>query len=362
MKRIVVLGASGSIGLHTIRCIEDFPDLFTLAGFSVAKNKDVALQLSRQFPQAKVLEGPIEDIEKNIEPFLLACNADIAVNGISGAAGLKASIACIHVGLDLALANKESIVLAGHLLRSDAKKKDLHIIPVDSEHSALFCLINAFGAQTVERLILTASGGPFRTLAREQFSQITVEAALKHPNWKMGGKISIDSSTLANKALEVIEAVQLFDVPTERITVVVHPESIVHSLIQLHSHQIYGQMSIPDMRFPILYALCYPNAACPYLSPLDFSKAFSLTFEPPRYDDFPLLKMGFDVAKAGAGYPIAFNAANEVAVQAFLEGRCTFVEIPLLVEKVLQADWSSTISEYSQVFALDKKARAMCIF
>lgn len=366
MKKVLVLGASGSIGKSTIDIIKKFPEHFTLVGFSVNKNIAFAETLKAEFPSAKVFiasqelnSSPENFYKKALENFICNCGAEIAVNGISGAAGLQASLLCLDAKIDLALANKESIVMAGTLLKVKAKNSGVKIIPVDSEHAAVFSLINAFGKNALSKIILTASGGPFRKLKRTELECVSREEALNHPTWKMGGKISIDSATLANKALEVIEAVKLFDFPPENIVVTVHPESIIHSMIQLSSGEIYAQASPPDMRFPILQALKFPTLPPTYLKPLDFSKSFSLNFEPPRINDFPLLKIGFEVAKLGGNYPIAFNAANEIAVEKFLQGRLQFLDIEKIVKKVLEKDWSKHSKTFDEVFQTDLEARKL---
>lgn len=357
MKNVAVLGASGSIGKNSIDIIKAFPERFKLVAFSVNKNIDYANALKKEFPDAKLFIASKQSIKKELSAFISESNADIAVNGISGASGLLASVACLEAKVNVALANKESIVMAADLLKRLALKNAVKIIPVDSEHSAIFSLINAFGKDAVKKIIITASGGPFRKSSLEDLENVTVEQALSHPTWSMGGKISIDSASLANKALEVIEAVCLFDFPPESICVTIHPESIIHSMIQLSSGEIYAQCSPPDMRFPILQALDFPNLAPAYVKALDFTKSFSLHFEAPRWKDFPLLKMGFDVAKKAAAYPIAFNAANEVAVEKFLAGKITFLSIAKIVQRVLKSDWNKKIESFDDVFMYDKLAR-----
>lgn len=359
MKKVIVLGASGSIGKNTLDIIRSFPERFSLAAFSVNTNISFAESLSKEFPHARSFIAAQQPLKKDFFRFICDSKADIAVNGIAGAAGLRASISCVEAGLDLALANKESIVMAGDLLQQLANKQGVHIIPVDSEHSAIFALINAFGSDSIEKIIITASGGPFRCSSLAELEQVSAEQALAHPTWNMGGKISIDSASLANKALEVIEAVKLFRIPPERIIVAVHPESIVHSMVQLKSGEVYAQCSPPDMRFPILQALEFPKLAPPYISPLDFSRAFSLRFEPPRFDDFPLLKLGFEAAQRGGAYPIAFNAANEVAVAKFLCGSIKFLDIGKIVAGVFEADWHGSMQCFEEVFAADDKARRL---
>lgn len=357
MKKVIVLGASGSIGRNALDIIRKFPASFQPVGFSVHTNLAFAQVLQKEFPNARCFITTQHSIEAELLQFIKDCHADIAVNGIAGAMGLYASVACIKAGVDLALANKESIVMAGELLQSLAEKMHTKIIPVDSEHSAVFYLMRAFGKDAVKKIILTASGGPFRTATKEELERVRVSDALKHPTWDMGGKISIDSATLANKALEVIEATVLFGIKPEDITVSVHPESIVHSMIQLKNGEVYAQMSPPDMRYPILAALTFPHLSPPYIDCLDFSKYLTLHFEPPRFSDFPLLPLGFQAAAAGMGYRIAFNAANEAAVADFLSGKLRFLQIAETVDSVLQLDWHVSVHDYETVFAVDKKAR-----
>ena len=363
MKKIIVLGASGTIGQNTIDIIRRFSDRFELAGVSVHTKSGVldALRAEFHFQNFAVTDSAAAsqyDIKhRSLERFLTETPADIVVNGIAGAAGLQASLVAVRTHRTLALANKESIVMAGDFLQKEAEKYRSVIIPVDSEHSAIYSLIRAYGRDAVERLIITASGGPFRTWTRERIQGATLQDALKHPTWTMGAKITIDSASLANKALEVIEAVQLFDVPTDRITVAVHPSSIVHSMVQLKGGEVYAQLSPPDMRNPIFTALSYPEEPPPYLAPLDFSKPLDLHFEPPRLEDFPMLSLGFTAARKKAGYPIAFNAANEQAVAAFLRGKIRFVHLAEITGMVMQEDWSSVPKDVADVMQIDKAAR-----
>ena len=363
MKKIIVLGASGTIGQNTIDIIRRFSDRFELAGVSVHTKSRVldALRAEFHFQDFAVTDSAAAsqyDIKhRNLERFLTETPADIVVNGIAGAAGLQASLVTLRTHRTLALANKESIVMAGDFLQKEAEKHRSVIIPVDSEHSAIYSLIRAHGRDAVERLIITASGGPFRTWTRERIQEATLQDALKHPTWTMGSKITIDSASLANKALEVIEAVHLFDMDADRITVAVHPSSIVHSLVQLKGGEVYAQLSPPDMRNPIFTALSYPEEPPPYLAPLDFSKPLDLHFEPPRLEDFPMLLLGFTAARKKAGYPIAFNAANEQAVAAFLRNQIRFVHLAEITGMVMQEDWSSVPKDVADVMQIDKAAR-----
>lgn len=363
MKKIIVLGASGTIGKNTIDIIRTFSKRFSLVGVSVHTNTRELDALRTEFHIADfavtdaAAAVSYEKKHGSLERFLTETSADIVVNGIAGAAGLQASLIAVRTHRTLALANKESIVMAGALLQKEAKKHGSTIIPVDSEHSAIYSLIAAHGRDRIARLILTASGGPFRTWTREQIQQAALEDALKHPTWTMGAKITIDSASLANKALEVIEAVQLFGMPADRVTVTVHPSSTVHSLVQLTGGEVYAQLSPPDMRNPIFAALTYPEEPPPYLAPLDFTKAFDLHFEPPRMDEFPLLPLGFTAARNMAGYPIAFNAANEQAVAAFVQRRIRFVQLAEVTAQVMQEDWSVAPATVHEVMCIDAAAR-----
>jgi 1-deoxy-D-xylulose-5-phosphate reductoisomerase len=284
------------------------------------------------------------------------CGADITVNGIAGAAGLEPSLGAINAGSDLALANKETVVLAFPLVAALAEKKQVRVLPVDSEHAAIFKLLEAHGKDLAEEVLLTASGGPFRGYTLERLAGVTPREALAHPTWNMGPKISVDSATLANKGLEVIEAVRLFDLPKERIRVVIHPQSIVHSMIRLKNGAIYAQMSRPDMRLPIHDALYWPHTVLSSFGALNFD-ALTLEFEKPDYRNFPLLSLAYDAAGAGGLYPAAYNAANEVAVGAFLEERIEFLDIPRIVEYVLKRDWNTPSLDLETILDADKRAR-----
>ena len=363
MKKVIVLGASGTIGQNTVDIIRRFSDRFELAGVSVHTKTDVldVLRAEFHFNNFAVTDSAAAagyDIKHHsLERFLTETPADIVVNGIAGAAGLQASLIAVRTHRTLALANKESIVMAGLLLQKEAEKYHSLIIPVDSEHSAIYSLIGAHGRETVERLIITASGGPFRTWTKERIQEATLQDALKHPTWTMGAKITIDSASLANKALEVIEAVHLFDMDVDRITVAVHPSSIVHSMVQLIGGEVYAQLSPPDMRNPIFAALSHPEEPPPYLAPLDFTKTLDLHFEPPRTEDFPMLPLGFTAARKKAGYPIAFNAANEQAVAAFLRNQIRFVHLAEITARVMQEDWSAAPKDITEVMLIDESAR-----
>ena len=367
-KRVIVLGAGGSIGKNSLEIIRRFSDRFELAGFSVHSNSDFAKTLLAEFTDAQFVSTKKKnsDLKHEIDAeavrqLLEKSKADIVINGIAGSAGLKASVEVIKSGLDLALANKETIVEAGELIFQDAEKSGSTIIPVDSEHAAIFQLINAHKKENIEKIIITASGGPFLNTPREKLSTMKLEDALKHPTWKMGGKISIDSASLANKALEVIEAVKLFSFPPERIEVTVHPQSIIHSMVQCKNGEIYAQASPPDMKNPILNALSFPKMPESFLKPLDFSQIIKLEFIPPRTDDFPMLALGFEAAKKGGAYPIAFNVANEEAVDTFIKGKIGFTDLADITQEVLNSDWTMKPSSYEEVYDYENRARAIAL-
>ena len=355
MKRVLVLGCTGSIGTNTLNIIKYMPEDFKLCGVQAHSNKDrlMAIAESAKCPYLLTSENNSQEaFEKLIEE----SKPDIVVNGISGAAGLLPSKIMLENGLNLALANKETIVMAGDLIKELAYDKSVKIIPVDSEHSAIFCLSEKIGKENISKIIITASGGPFRTLTKDELEQVTIEQALNHPTWQMGKKITIDSATLANKGLEVIEAAKLFDVSSDNIEVVVHPQSLIHSLVRTKDGMLYAQISEPDMKHPILNALTWPQNRENYLEPFDlFDK--TMTFFKPRMQDFPMLSYAFECVKFGKAYPIAFNAANEVAVNAFLQEKISFQAISRVVRSVLDKNWNHKIKSFDDVFAADNEAR-----
>ncbi len=355
MKRVLVLGATGSIGTNALNIIQYMPQEFELCGVQAHSSKERLAEISQKAKCPSLLTG-----EKNkptdLSDFIDQCKPDIVVNGICGSAGLIPSKLVLEKGIDLALANKETIVMAGSLIKELAHDNNARILPVDSEHSAIFCLTQKIGTQNISKIIITASGGPFRTLTKPELEQVTIEQALNHPTWQMGKKITIDSATLANKGLEVIEAAYLFDVNASQIEVVVHPQSLVHSLVRTKDGMVYAQISEPDMKHPIFGALSWPENKENYLDPFNlFDK--EMTFYKPRTDDFPMLKYAFECVKKGNAYPIVFNASNEVAVNAFIENKIGYQDIHRLVERVLSLDWNINIDSFDTVFEVDKKAR-----
>ena len=364
-----MLGATGSIGKNALDVIR--ADGFEPVLFSANSDADGLLALAAEFPDAKIaLSGAYDgralaglDGKRTYyrrEGLLAAINeagAEITLNGISGAAGLEPSLAALKAGSALALANKESMVMAGALVLETAARHSMPVIPVDSEHSAIFNLLRAHGRDAVKEVLLTASGGPFRNWTEAQLQKATPKDALAHPTWSMGAKITIDSASLANKGLEVIEAARLFDLDADRIRVVVHPQSVIHSMIRMKDGAVYAQLSRPDMRLPIHEALRYPETPPHDWGRLDFD-GLSLTFEAPDCGRFPMLALAYDALRAGGRYPIAYNAANEHAVSAFLDGKISFTGISAVCAAVLDRDWSGAASCLPSIMEADGEARA----
>lgn len=355
-KRVLILGCTGSIGSQTVDICRNMKDSFEVCGVAAGKNKAAVNSLCTEFN----CKGTVftEDGIDGIEKLIKESNADIAVNGIAGSDGFVPSLLVLENGIDLALANKETVVMAWALVKDIASKSKAKIIPVDSEHSAIFNLTQKIGTENLSEIVITASGGPFKNFTKEQLENVTVEMALNHPTWNMGPKITVDSATLANKGLEVIEACRLFDFSTDRIKVVVHPQSLIHSLVRTKDGMLYAQISNPDMRHPIFGALCWPEYRENYLEPFDLFD-HDMTFSKPRYDDFPLLKYAYDCASKSGRYPIAFNAANEIAVHSFLDRKCGYKNIAECVYSVLQNDWNGEPSSVQDVLDADSKARIL---
>jgi 1-deoxy-D-xylulose-5-phosphate reductoisomerase len=352
LKKIIVLGATGSIGKSTLDIIRSYPDRFQAEALSCHSRKEELLKIAQEFGVRRLAFSAKDDLVRMIRE----TEADCVVNGISGAAGFLPSVAAIESGKTLALANKETLVMAGNLVTELALRRGVPIIPVDSEHSAVFRMIQAFGENEVESLILTASGGPFRDMPKEKLSTVSVRDALKHPTWSMGQKITIDSASLANKGLEVIEAHHLFHLPPERIQVLIHPQSYVHSLIETRDGMQYAQIGKPDMRVPILGALSWPEN-CSW-TPGKFSLAgMALSFAHPDTDKFPMLALAYACLKQGDPWPLVYNAANEIAVQAFIGGGIPFTGIPDIVSRTLETGNWPDYNSVEEVLQLDARAR-----
>jgi len=345
MKRIAILGATGSIGLQARDVIERHPDLELVAALSGSTPLDGVA------PLTQVGGDPVELLEQ-AEP-------DVVLNAVVGFAGVRATLWALERGIDLALANKESLVAAGDLALAAWKRGGGRLLPVDSEHSALFQCLEGRASETVDSVVLTASGGPFRGRNRSELEDVAPEDALAHPTWNMGPKITVDSATLANKGLEVIEAHFLFDLPYERIEVVIQPTSVVHALVRLRDGSSLAHVGYPDMRVPISYALTYPDRSAVDLPQLDFGSGLVLEFEPVDEESFPMLGLARLAGERGGSYPCAFNAANEVAVAAFLDGRLPFLGIPEVAERTLDAADGSPIADVEALHEADREARRL---
>lgn len=356
-KNISILGSTGSIGTQTLDIVSQNPDDLNVVAMSCGRNLDLFEKQIRKYSPKLVSVGTEElakdlktrlsdmdiDINYGMEGLIAVATAeeaDTVVTAVVGMVGVQPTIAAINAGKNIALANKETLVTAGHIIMPLAKEKGVSILPVDSEHSAIFQSLNGERHNKISKILLTASGGPFRGRTYDDLENVKLEDALKHPNWSMGAKITIDSATMINKGLEVMEAKWLFGVNLNQIEVVVHPQSILHSAVEFMDGAVIGQMGTPDMRLPILYALFYPNRKTLYAEPLDLFKVGTLTFEKPDLETFYGLSLAYDAMDAGGNVPTVFNAANERAVAKFLDNKIKFLEIPEIVsESMINVDF-----------------------
>jgi len=376
LKQICILGSTGSIGQSTLSILEQYPDRFGVASLAAGRNLEVATAQCVQW-QPRVVSIATEELAGELRARLHAqgitgtqvvygtegtvvaatlSEVDFVVSAIVGVAGLEATYAAVLAGKPIGLANKEAMVAAGDLLTTAARERNVPLLPIDSEHNAVHQCMRAGRLGEVRNVWLTASGGPFRTLPLDQFASITVAQALKHPTWVMGQRITIDSATMLNKGLEIIEACHLFHLPPSQIKVTVHPQSTVHSLVEYIDGSILAQISVTDMRLPILYALSYPDRIESDLR-FDMSALADLHFEQPDFERFPCLRLAYEAAEAGGAHPIALNAADEIAVEAFLGGRIGFLAIAGTIEKVLAATPSITPGSIAEVLEQDEAAR-----
>ena len=373
MRRLLILGATGSIGTQALEIVERSSDL-ELVGLSAERSWEPLVAAGRRHGVARVAladpgaaaraaeawtEGEVLAGAEGLVRLVTESGADLVLNGLVGAAGLGPTVAALGEGIDLALANKESLVVGGELVTALAQATGAQIVPVDSEHSALHQLVGGERAGTVEKLVLTASGGPFRGRSHAELADVGVEEALAHPTWEMGGKITIDSATLMNKGLELIEAHHLFATPYDRIDVVVHPQSIVHGLVHLCDGSTLAHLGYPDMRVPISYALHYPDRVDVPVAQLDLAALGSLTFEAVDTEAFPCLRLARDAAAAGGTAPCVLNAANEIAVHAFLEGGLGFTGIPAVIETALERLGARRVHSFESLYEADREARAV---
>lgn len=373
MKNVVLLGSTGSIGTSTAMVAEDLPDRIRLLGLAAGRNADTLLEQTRKFqPQAVSLcdPGPAAALrdklgtscdvysgEEGLIRLATLPGADIVLIAIVGTAGLQPALAAIRAGKDIAVASKEILVMAGEIVMNEAARHGVRVLAVDSEHSAIFQCLDGKPRDSVRRLWLTASGGPFRNTPTEEFKSITVEQALKHPSWVMGRKITIDSATMFNKGLEMIEARWLFDIGMDRVSVVVHPQSVVHSMVEYVDGSIIAQLSSPDMCLPIQYALTYPDRAPNRRVETNFAKLGQLDFEEPDVDRFPALSLARRAGEVGGTLPAVLNAANEVAVEKFCERKIGFEDIARLVGRVMEEHDVVEHPDLKQILAADAWAR-----
>ncbi|MFW5972006.1 MAG: 1-deoxy-D-xylulose-5-phosphate reductoisomerase [Bacillota bacterium] len=374
MKRLAVLGSTGSIGVQTLNVVDNLENEWDIIALSANTNIDLLEKQARKYkPDYVVIMH--ENLQKELKYRLkeqdvdVLCGVeglefvsgdievDIVVNALVGAAGLKPTMAALRSGNKLALANKESLVIGGEIINKYRKEKDITILPIDSEHNAIFQILEGHHTEEICNILLTASGGPFRKYSYEQLKGVTVEQALDHPNWDMGGKITIDSATMMNKGLEVIEAHWLFNIPYDKINVVVHPESIVHSMVEFVDSSIMAEMGAADMRIPIQYVLTYPERKDRRNNKLDLFEVGQLNFQKPDIVKFPSLNLAYQAGKMGGSMPAVLNAANEIAVSAFLKNKISFLDIPYVIEKVMDVHENIINPSLDELYQIDFWAR-----
>jgi len=374
MKHLAILGSTGSIGRSTLSVVDSFPDRFQVITLAAGRNLDLALeQAQRWLPQivsvatesdAAVLKSKLNSTHTEVVSGLAGAvrvathpDADFVVSAIVGVAGLEATYEAVRAGKTVGLANKECLVAAGELITAEARRQGKPLLPIDSEHNAVHQCLRGGRMHEVRRIWLTASGGPFLNTPKSKFADISIEQALNHPTWKMGNRITIDSATLMNKGFEVIEACRLFNLPPDQISVIVHPQSTIHSFVEFVDGSILAQLSVTDMRLPILYALTYPDRITSDLN-FSLSDLRHLDFSPPDVEKFPCLRLAYEAASAGGGKTVALNAADEIAVSAFLDGSIRFQEIPVVIDEVVSETPVGNLESIEQVLAVDKNARA----
>lgn len=374
MKNIFILGVSGSIGKQTVDVIEAHPEDFILKAVSVGDNIDYLEELCKKHPIeiASVRQQQDKEVLQNKYPHISFYDGEegliqvatgikkhgVLVNAVVGMIGLVPTLKAIEAKREVLLANKETLVVGGEIVMKLAKKHGVNVLPIDSEHSAIFQSLKSGKKDEVKRLIITASGGAFRDLSREDLKSVTKQKALNHPNWSMGDKITIDSATMANKGLEVIEAHHLFDLPYEQIDTILHKESIIHSMVEFKDNSVIAQLSNPSMMMPIAYALFYPNRCVHAMNaPLDFKTLGQLQFEELNMERFPLLKVAYEVGRAGGVLPAAFNASNEVAVSLFLQEKISFLEIEKIVQQAVNHTKNISQPTLEEILEVDRQVR-----
>lgn len=377
MKRIAILGSTGSIGRSTLSVVESFPERFQVVTLAAGRNVELAFQQAKRWRPSVIsvaAESHAENLKTRLKSIGIAeieivhgaagtvrvathADVDFVVSAIVGVAGLEATYEAVKAGKSVGLANKECLVAAGELITAEARRQAKPLLPIDSEHNAIHQCLRGGRSEEVRRIWLTASGGPFLATPKSQFAEITVAQALDHPTWKMGNRITIDSATLMNKGFEVIEACRLFHLPAEQVSVLVHPQSTIHSLVEFIDGSILAQLSVTDMRLPILYALTYPDRIASHLN-FSLSDLRHLDFCPPDMEKFPCLRLAYEAVEAGGGKTVALNAADEVAVSAFLEGNIGFEDIPRLIEEVVSETPVGNLESIKTVLSVDQLARS----
>lgn len=374
MKKITILGSTGSVGRQTLEVVENLDDQIKIVALTANSSVEKLARQARKFnaqyavlkakDKAEELKYKLNDLETKVLtglPGLIEVatreEVDLVINAVVGAIGVQPTIKAIEAGKNIGIANKETLVTAGEVVTAKAEKNNIRLLPLDSEHNAIFQALQGEEQKTVNKIILTASGGPFRTASGQDLEQVTVKKALDHPNWDMGGKITIDSATLMNKGLEVIEARWLFDLEFDKIETVVHPQSIIHSLVEFNDHSMLAELGVPDMKVPIQYVLTYPDRKPNQLESLDLAEVGKLTFEEPKTDLFPCLKYAYQAGKQGGSMPAVLNAANEVAVHKFLQNKLKFVAIPQVVKQVMDNHNLITNPSLIEILEADQWAR-----
>ncbi|MEK4756666.1 1-deoxy-D-xylulose-5-phosphate reductoisomerase [Macrococcus sp. FSL W8-0367] len=371
MKNIGILGASGSVGTQGLDIIRQYPHAYKLVSFSVGKNIDLANEIIEEFRPDICCVQNKEDVDKirstaikvvygndGLMEIAAYHKNNMLLNSIMGSVGLKPTVHAIKHGIDIALANKETLVVAGEIIMQLAREYNVNIIPVDSEHSAIFQCLNGEDHKHIEKLIITASGGSFRELSREALKDVTVQDALKHPNWSMGKKITIDSATMMNKGLEVIEARWLFDMPIDKIETLLHKQSIIHSMVEFNDTSVIAQLGTPDMRMPILYAFSYPDRLARKAERLNLAEVGQLDFKAMDFDRYRCLKLAYDAISIGGTMPVVMNAVNEVVVQQFLDGEIGFLDIETIIEREMNAHDVIQSPDFETILEIDAQYKS----
>ncbi|MDP3765741.1 MAG: 1-deoxy-D-xylulose-5-phosphate reductoisomerase [Nanoarchaeota archaeon] len=371
MKYLSILGSTGSIGTQTLEIVRQFPEEFRVVGLTASKNSDLLLKQIKEFkPKAAAImdKSKVDDLLNfsscqvysginGLNKIATLNEADTVVNALVGSVGIEPTYYAAKNKKNIALANKETLVAAGSVIMEEVKKNNVTLMPIDSEHSAIFQCLNGEDVKEVNKITITCSGGPLKNYTRQQFENVTVQDALKHPTWNMGNKITIDSATLMNKGFEIIEAHWLYGIDYEKINVVIHPQSIVHSLVEFADKSVIAQLGLPDMKIPIQYALSYPKRLPSLTTPLDLIKIKTLEFKEPNFDLFPCLKYAYESGEIGGTLPAVMNAANEVAVYAFLENKIRFLAIPKLIRKMIDEHSLIKNPSLNEILDVDRKVK-----